>query len=100
MSVVGRHTKDSNATLPFSVELADWLASLTGEASIASCAWAIDDAPDVSLTATSATLVGTLAKDKVIGGTVAEVYKLRCRATSAPNGYMDDFVHIIRIVEP
>lgn len=100
MSVVGRHTKDSDSVLPFTVELEDWLASLTGETSVASCSWAIDDAPDADLTATSASLTGTTATVKVSGGTVGETYKLRCRATTAPSGYVDDFVHVIRIVEP
>jgi hypothetical protein len=97
--IVGRHTKDSNAVLPYSVQLANWLASLTGETSIASCAWSIEDAPDAVLTATSPTLTGTMATVRVSGGTVGETYRVRCRATTAPNAYVDDFVHIIMIAE-
>lgn len=99
MSVVGRHTKDSDSVLPFTVELADWLESLTGEASV-TCSWAIDDPPDADLTIASASITGTTATIKVSGGTVGEVYKVRCRATTSPTSYIDDFVHVIRIVEP
>jgi hypothetical protein len=96
--ILARATKDPNASLPYSISWAAWLEDLTGE-SIATATWAIDSPPDSSLTLGASSLSGSVATVRVNGGTVGESYRVRCRVTTAPTGYIDDRTIEIRIEE-
>lgn len=96
--IMARKTKDPNAVLPYSFELASWLGSLA-EVS-ATAAWGIDDPPDGSMVIDSSAVAGTVATAVVSGGTDGSTYKLRCRATTSPSGFVDDFVISIQVIAP
>lgn len=81
-------TKDPDAVLPYGVDWTSWLE--TGDA-IASASWAVTspsgDADPIVVDSSSAT--DYIATAVVSGGTVGNVYVLRCRITT-DNGYVDD----------
>lgn len=73
-------TKDPNAVLDYGIRWTDWLVS--GD-SISTSTWAIDVAPDASLTIDSSSIVDGVPTVWLSGGTAGETYVVRNRVVTA-----------------
>lgn len=90
-------TKDPDAALVYTW---DWSAWLVGDAVIDTATFAVDVAPDASLTLDEDDSDDTTASVRINGGTVGKKYQVRCRVvTDETPAQTDDrsiWVHIVR----
>lgn len=85
--------KDPNAVLDYSIRWTSWL--VTGD-SISTSTWAIDVAPDASLTIDSSSIVDGVPTVWLSGGTAGETYVVRNRVVTA-NSRTDDRSIVIHV---